>query len=76
MKTTSLDEMPRLVWIPAPCPKCGAKTEAEAEIRCRPSTDWTGERYCDGEFEDGVSVQPTAESLAALDDWFVAHAAD
>lgn len=62
--------MPSIVWVPAPCPTCGAQTEDEAGNKCRPSSDETGERYCEGEFdESGASVQPSPESLKAIDDW-------
>jgi|JI10StandDraft_1071094.scaffolds.fasta_scaffold151030_9 hypothetical protein len=54
----------------APCPRCGATSEKMAETKCRPTSDQTGEYECPGEFDkDGVSVQPTAASLAAMDAW-------
>lgn len=30
------------------CPKCGARTEKQAETKCRPSQDETGEYSCPG----------------------------
>lgn len=63
-------QAPSLVYTPAPCPGCGAVREEQAATMCRPTTDQTGERSCPGEFNrDGNSIQPTKESLAALDDW-------
>jgi hypothetical protein len=63
-------EFAGLVFVPTPCPTCGARTEKEAETMCRPSSDETGERYCNGEFnEAGIAVQPTPESIAAMDAW-------
>lgn len=62
--------MPLVQYAPAPCPKCGAVREEEAETKCKPQSDETGERYCPGEFDrDGNSVQPTPESIAAIDAW-------
>lgn len=67
---TERGPMPSPIFAPAPCPQCGAVDMDQANDLCRPSTDETGERYCGGEFnDDGVSVQPTAESLAAIDLW-------
>ncbi len=63
---------PALVFVPTPCPGCGATTELEAETMCNPQSDQTGERSCNGEFQDGVSVQPTPESLKAWDNFFCA----
>ncbi len=65
-----MGEQAGLVFVPTLCPQCGAKDMDEADRLCRPSTDQTGERSCGGEFnEDGISVQPTPESLAELDRW-------
>lgn len=58
-----------LVYVSAPCPKCGANTEDEAGNICKPSSDETGERSCPGEFKNGVSVQPTPESIADMNRW-------
>jgi hypothetical protein len=63
-----MNKAPELVMIPTPCPECGAIDMDEANEKCRPRTDETGERLCGGEFnDDGVSVQPSPESLAAFD---------
>lgn len=63
-------EFSGLVFVPAPCPSCGAVDMDDANEKCRPSSDQTGERYCNGEFNDaGFSVQPTPESIADLDRW-------
>lgn len=64
--------MPTLIFEPAPCPRCGARTEIEAADRCRPQEDWTGEKTCPSEDTDlaGNLLQPTAASLAALDAWY------
>jgi hypothetical protein len=67
--------MPLEEWVPAPCPRCGAKTETEASKKCRPSSDETGEVSCVGEFDAaGISIQPTPESLAAIDAWIKLYA--
>lgn len=66
--------MPPLKYAPVPCPTCGATNETDAETMCRPSTDETGEWFCPGEFRDGVSVQPTEESIRAIDAWIDRHA--
>jgi hypothetical protein len=69
----SKPKCPPLVYVPAPCPGCGAVNMDEANDKCRPTTDETGERSCSGEFnDDGVSVQPTKESLDAQDRFFCA----
>lgn len=68
--TIAMYESAGLVMAPTPCPGCGAKNEAEANTMCRPSSDQTGEHSCRGNFNDaGISVQPTKESLAAMDAW-------
>jgi hypothetical protein len=54
-----MNKAPELVMIPTPCPECGAIDMDEANEKCRPRTDETGERLCGGEFnDDGVSVRP------------------
>jgi hypothetical protein len=61
-----------LVWAPTACPKCGARTVDEAETRCRPTSDETGEYYCPGgdrEDEQGRILLPTPESVDAMDAW-------
>jgi len=62
---------PPLIYAPAPCPRCGAATAALAETLCRPSQDETGEYDCPGGEPDnqGRLLQPTPESIAALDHW-------
>ena len=65
-----MGEFAGLVFVPTPCPRCGARNEKEAETMCRPNTDQAGERSCVGEFnEAGIAVQPTPESVAAMDAW-------
>lgn len=65
-----MGERAGLVFVPTPCPSCGAKTEKEAETMCRPTSDETGERSCNGDFNaEGISVQATPESIAELDRW-------
>lgn len=63
---------PALVYVPTPCPQCGAVTEKDAETMCKQTCDETGEYSCEGEFQDGISVQPTPESLKAWDNFFCA----
>ena len=66
--------MPAVVLAPALCPQCGAETAKEAEGRCTQTQDMWGEYWCAGEFDDdGISVQPTAESLIAIDRWIDLH---
>ena len=60
--------MPALKFVPGPCPGCGAESEREANILCRPQGD-----DCAGEFENGVSVVPDIASLARFDAWCDAH---
>ena len=72
-----MEKMPSPVMTPTPCPQCGARNEDEANDKCTQAQDITGEYTCAGEFdEDGVSVQPTPESLAAMDAWIDKHADD
>jgi hypothetical protein len=72
---TQRSPMPEVLWEPAPCAQCGAVDMDDANAKCRPSTDDTGERYCAGEFnDDGISVQPTAASLVILNAWCAANA--
>lgn len=67
----SATPMPPLKYEAAPCPQCGACGEEEANELCQQVQDQTGEYYCDGEFDaNGVSIQPTAESLAAQERWY------
>lgn len=66
---------PEIKFAPAPCPTCGARTTDEAGPICRPSSDETGEVFCPGDRTDaqGRILQPTPESLAALDAWIDAQ---
>lgn len=65
-----MHEQAGLVFVPAPCPDCGAVNEAEAARMCKPRSDQAGEYDCAGEFNaDGVSVQVTPESLAEMNRW-------
>lgn len=41
-----MTEKPPAEWIKGPCPDCGAVTLKEAETRCRPQSDQTGEVFC------------------------------
>jgi hypothetical protein len=69
-----LRSSPILVYEPAPCPRCGARTTTEAGLICRPERDETGEGTCPamdcGEDERGQFLFPTAASQTALDDWY------
>lgn len=66
--------MPELKYQRAACHFCGAVTELEAETKCKPTTDETGERYCGSDFDaEGFSVTPTQESLAAQNAWIDIH---
>ena len=61
-----------LVFSPAACPKCGAATVKQAESLCVPSQDETGEYYCPGsDREDaaGYLLQPTPQSIEAMNAW-------
>ncbi len=66
--------IPELKFTREPCHRCGAADMDEAETKCRPHTDQTGEYWCGAEFDDdGYAIAPTAESLAAQDQWYGAH---
>lgn len=66
--------IPALEYELAPCPKCGATTEARAEKLCRPVRDFTDEYVCPGEFDQaGRAIQPTAASIKARDEWYAAE---
>lgn len=68
---------PSLIYVRGPCINCGAVDEVEAETKCRPVTDQTGEWYCDADFDaEGFSIIPTEESLKALDAYYDAMAGD
>lgn len=68
-------ELAGLVYVPAPCPQCGALTEEQAGKICQQTSDETGEYYCSGEFKNGLSVQPTPESIAEMNAWIDAQVA-
>lgn len=73
-----LGPCPGLVYEPAPCPTCGARNDAAAVKRCRPSSDETGEVFCaatDAAGPDGLYRFPTKASLDAMDAWISAAAA-
>lgn len=65
-----LDLDKHLIFEPAPCSRCGARNDAEAETACRPGFDQTGEANCpaDGGRTDsaGRFTFPTPASLAAF----------
>ena len=69
-----MQPQPELEFERSPCPRCGAVDIDDANGKCRPSQDETGEYWCAGEFgdggeNDGYSIRPTAASLAALNEW-------
>jgi hypothetical protein len=70
---TKCPPKPDLIYQREPCSICGAITEKEAETKCKPQSDETGERYCGSEFLNGFAVAATAESLAAESDWYDRH---
>ena len=68
----SREPAPALLFERAPCPKCGATTAQEAETLCKPIRGVDDEWTCPaGEQEDaeGYLLQPTRESIKALDAW-------
>lgn len=72
-------QAPPIEYHPAPCPRCGAATVREAAARCRPLLLEQMDD-CPGALENprGELLQPTPESLAAIDHWlagFVGRAA-
>lgn len=71
---TPCPPLPALQFVREPCHLCGAADETEAETKCRPSTDQTGEYYCGCDFDDdGFAITPTPETLAAQDAWYGTH---
>lgn len=62
-----------LWWKRGPCSDCGAHTIFEAETKCRPHQDQSGEYYCaqpDGhEDAEGYFVQETDHAIAVRDAW-------
>jgi hypothetical protein len=68
------EPMPELKYHREPCHFCGAVNELEAETKCRPTSDETGERYCGADFDkEGFAVAPTQDSLAAQNAWIDIH---
>lgn len=66
----ALGPMPSLEFKHAPCVKCGARTERQAETKCKPVQDMSGEYECPGEFDkQGKSIVPTELSIRRLDAW-------
>lgn len=62
----------------APCPWCGAHTEAEAAPLCKPVQTQSGDYHCGQPEEDvdeaGYFVRPTPAALERLDAWVTAEA--
>jgi len=58
------------------CHLCGARNLSEAETKCRPSSDETGERFCGCDtFDDaGFALGPTIESMVEQERWYREHA--
>lgn len=72
--TARCPPMPPLKYERGPCHACGAVTEKDAETKCRPSSDETGERWCGADFDkDGFAVGPTTESLQEQETWIGIH---
>lgn len=68
------EKPPALKFKEAPCILCGARTERQAETRCKPSLGIDDEYTCPGEFNArGYSHVPTPESMKWLDDWYAAE---
>lgn len=64
------EPMPEIRYKRGPCITCGARTERQAETKCQPTQDQTGEWSCAGDFDvTGWSRVPTAESIRELDAW-------
>jgi hypothetical protein len=67
---------PRPQYERAPCEKCGATTERQAETLCRPVQDISGDYECPGKFNArGQSIRQTADSVKQQSAWFSAEAA-
>lgn len=72
-----MSERPEIIYQAGPCPVCAAHNAAEAEGRCKPSSDETGEYFCptsDGsdwfkEGPGGAFLFATPASIAAQDAW-------
>lgn len=64
------DPMPSMEFKRGPCVKCGARTERQAETRCKPTQEIDGDYHCPGDFnEAGWSIVPTKAGLDRLDAW-------
>jgi hypothetical protein len=66
------EEPPALDFVRRPCPKCGSRTERQAESRCRPTQGYDGDYHCPGgeDWRNGWRVEPTARSIKRLDDYY------
>jgi hypothetical protein len=62
---------PQIQYERAPCPKCGATTEIEAEEQCCQAKDFADEWSCPGAHQDadGFLIRATAASLEEFDLW-------
>lgn len=62
---------PQIQYERAPCPKCGATTEIEAEEQCCQAKDFADEWSCPGAHQDadGFLVRATAASIEEFDLW-------
>jgi hypothetical protein len=69
-------EPPKAEYRRAACPRCGARTERQAETICRPDRDITDEYTCPaGEKTDaqGFFIQETPASINLWVDWQLAQ---
>ena len=67
--------MPAAKYKLGPCSQCGARTERQAETRCRATQGIDGDYHCAGEFDaNGRSIVVTPESIKAIDAWCDAYA--
>ena len=65
-----IDPMPPLKYKRRACSQCGAKTQRQAEKVCKQTQGIDGDYHCAGEFDStGWSVQPTDDSIKAMDNW-------
>src|SRR5262245_20749678 len=66
--------VPSLRFERAPCCTCGAASETEAETKCRPTSDESGEKHCGTDFDgSGFAITATAASLDVMDAWIDSH---
>ena len=68
----TVESSPSLEFERRACSRCGATNVTEAETKCRPSSDETGEWFCpagDNEDAEGYFLRLTEASLAELDAW-------